>query len=146
VSIGPEHHVSTPKRVGLAIATALVSVNIWTGSPLFAIWVGSRVQASIGALSMTAVFIVLVVLVVESVVLLKALALLSQRYDRVLGRKTVRAQAPWLRPISGERASSLRAKRPLTAVERTVVASVVIAVMLSEVWFFFFAGSSLGQG
>src|SRR5690349_2953743 len=35
-------------RLGLAGLTALLSVNLWTGAPLFAIWVGSRVQGRSG--------------------------------------------------------------------------------------------------
>ena len=31
------------KRVAMAAATALVAINIWTGAPLLALWVGSRV-------------------------------------------------------------------------------------------------------
>ena len=32
------------KRTMLAIAAALASVNIWTGGPVFALWVGSQFQ------------------------------------------------------------------------------------------------------
>ena len=35
-------------RIGLAALTAILSVNLWTGAPLFAIWVGSRVQGGTG--------------------------------------------------------------------------------------------------
>ncbi len=31
------------KRVTMAAATAFLSINIWTGAPLLALWVGSRV-------------------------------------------------------------------------------------------------------
>ena len=40
--------------------------------------------------------------------------------------------------MSGERRST-EVKRPLTAVERIVITSVVLAVLVLEVWFFFFA-------
>jgi len=49
-----------------------------------------------------------------------------------------RQQAAWLKPMSGER-RSIEVKRPLSATERIVVASVVVAVLAFEVWFFFFA-------
>jgi hypothetical protein len=35
-------------RLGLAALTAFLSVNLWTGAPLFAIWCGSRVQSGTG--------------------------------------------------------------------------------------------------
>src|SRR4051794_22308999 len=41
-------------RLGLAALTAFLSVNLWTGAPLFAIWCGSRVQSGTG-LTMSAV-------------------------------------------------------------------------------------------
>jgi len=39
---------STATRVLLGVLTTLVSVNLWTGGPLLALWVGSRVQAAVG--------------------------------------------------------------------------------------------------
>ena len=36
---------------------ALASVNLFTGAPLFAIWVGSQVQGESGGLTMTAVLV-----------------------------------------------------------------------------------------
>jgi hypothetical protein len=45
-----------------------------------------------------------------------------------------------------ERAEDTRRKYGISAIERVVVASVVAAVLVFEVWFFFFAGSSLPNG
>ena len=41
---------------------ALAAVNLFTGAPLFAVWVGSRVQGDSGGLTMTAVFVVILVM------------------------------------------------------------------------------------
>jgi hypothetical protein len=124
--------------MALGILTTLVSVNMWTGGPLLALWVGSRVQAAIGQLSMTAVGATVGVLIAETLVLYKLLAVLSARYDEVIGRTRRRQQAPWLKPMTGER-RSIEVRRPLTAVEKIVVISVVAAVLCFEIWFFFFA-------
>src|SRR5436305_3121889 len=129
-------------RIVLAAATTLVSVNLWSGGPLLAVWVGSRIQAAVGSLSMAAVGATVGVLIVESILLYRLLAWLSVRYDRAIGRKTRRQQAPWLKPMSGER-RTLDVRQPLTAVERIVVVSVVFVVLAFEVWFFFFAHYSL---
>ena len=43
------------KRLLLLALMSLAAVNLFTGAPLFAIWVGSRVQGDSGGLSMTAV-------------------------------------------------------------------------------------------
>jgi hypothetical protein len=129
-------------RVLLAAATTLVSVNLWSGGPLLALWVGSRIQAAVGSLSMGAVGATIGVLIVETLVLYRLLAWLSVRYDALIGRKVRRRQAPWLKPMSGER-RTLEVSRPLTAVEKIVVGSVVVLFELALVWFFFLAHYAL---
>ena len=130
-------------RIVLAILTTLVSLNLWTGGPLLALWVGSRVQAAVGQLSMGAVAATVGVLIVVTYVLYKALEFLTMRYDQVIGRTRTRQQTAWLKPISGERRSET-IKRPLSAVERIVVIVVVVAFEVFVVWFFFFAHYSFG--
>jgi hypothetical protein len=134
-----------PTRILLGVLTTLVSVNLWTGGPLLAIWVGSRVQAAVGHLSMGAVAATLASLIAETFLLYKVLAFLTVRYNEVLGRTMPRRQAPWLKPMSGQR-RSLEVNEPLSAAERIVVVSVVVAVLAFEVWFFFFAHYSLPGG
>jgi hypothetical protein len=129
-------------RIVLGVLSMLVSINLWTGGPLFAVWVGSRVQASIGTLSMAAVGATIAVLIVVTYVLYKILAWLNVRYYAAIGRKLPREQAAWLKPMSGER-RSVQVRRPLSGVERIVVVSVVVAVLVFEVWFFFFAHYTL---
>ncbi len=135
----------TATRVLLGVLTTLVSVNLWTGGPVFALWVGSRVQSAVGQLSMGAVAATVGVLIVETFVLYKVLAFLSVRYDDAIGRTMPRQQAAWLKPMSGER-RALSVRKPLTAVERIVIVSVVVAVLVFEIWFFFFAHYSFAGG
>lgn len=122
----------------LGALTTLISVNLWTGGPLLALWVGSRIQAAVGQLSMAAVGATVAVLIIETFLLYGALAYLTARYNDAIGRTMPRRQAPWLKPMSGER-RSLEVRQPLSAPERIVVMSVVAAVLVFEVWFFFFA-------
>src|SRR5579862_5392243 len=124
VSQAPRGIRVAAKRVVLAVLTTLVSVNLWTGGPLLALWVGSRVQAAIGQLSMSAVAATLAVLIVETFLLYKLLAILNQHYNAAIGRTVRRQQAAWLKPMSGER-RALGVRAPLTAVERIAVGSVV---------------------
>jgi uncharacterized membrane protein YbhN (UPF0104 family) len=135
----------TPTRIFLGILTTLVSVNLWTGGPLLAVWVGSRVQAAVGQLSMAAVGATVGALIVITYLLYRALTFLNQRYDKVIGRKVPRQQAAWLKPMSGER-RAVQVKQPLTAVERIVISVVVVACEAFVVWFFFFAHYSLPGG
>lgn len=132
-----------PKRIALAAATILVSVNIWTGAPLLAVWVGSQVAGSSG-LSMGALFAVVAVLAVGVAAGVMALTWLSARYDELTGRPTAaRRTSPWMRSMRGEREEDAKKRQGTSGVERIVVISVVAAVGAFEVWFFFFAGSSL---
>jgi hypothetical protein len=135
------------KKMGIVTASALCSINIWTGAPLFAVWVGSKVQGNLEHLSMTAVFSVILVLAVVVFFLGWALTWLNARYDEVTGRPPgARHTSPWLRSMRDEREEHVRRKYGISAVERMVVVSVVVAVLVFEVWFFFFAGSSLPNG
>lgn len=132
------------KRLALVIGTALVTINIWTGAPLLAVWVGSKIQAAQNGLSMSALLAVIVVLAVTVLLLATLLAWLNARYDQLSGRPAAaRETSPWLRSMRGERKTDVRRRHGISAVERVVVISVVAAVLAFEVWFFFFAGSSL---
>ncbi len=139
------HHLIA-KRVALATASMLVAVNIWTGGPLLALWVGSRAVGS-GGLSMGAVFVVVVVLAASVLMLAAALTWLSAKYDELTGRSAAaRRTSPWLRSMRGEREEFARTKQTVSVIERIVVLTVVACVLSFEVWFFFFAGSSLPTG
>jgi hypothetical protein len=132
------------QRLALVIASALTSINIWTGAPLLAVWVGSQVQAAQDRLSMTALFAVVVTLAATVFALAWLLAWINGRYDELTGRsQEARYTSPWLRSMRGERETDIRRKHGISAVERMVVISVIAAVLAFEIWFFFFAGSSL---
>lgn len=132
------------KKIGLVTASALCAVNMWTGAPLLAIWVGSKVQGNLNNLSMTAVFSVIVVLGALVFLLAWALTWINAKYDQVTGRPAeARHTSPWLRSMRDERETDTRQKFGISPIERVVVISVVAAVLAFEIWFFFFAGSSL---
>jgi hypothetical protein len=131
------------ERVALTAAATLVSVNIWTGAPLLAVWVGSRVATS-GSPSMTAIVIVLAVLGVLVFLLAIALTRLNAAYDRLTGRDVgARRTTAWLRPMAAEREHDARRREQMSPIERTVAVSVVLAVLAFEIWFFFFASYSI---
>jgi hypothetical protein len=135
------------KKIGLVTASALCSINLWTGAPLFAVWVGSKVQGNLNNLSMTAVFSVIVVLAAMVFLLAFALTWINAKYDEISGRPAAaRHTSPWLRSMRDEREEDTRRKFGISPIERTVVVCVVAGVLAFEVWFFFFAGSSLPNG
>lgn len=134
------------ERVLLGALTTLVGINLWSGFPLLALWVGSQTTGGIG-LSSTAVFAVVGVLAATEAVGVFVLGKLSARYDLITGREPgPRQPLPWMRSMRAERGEDARRGRQLNAVERIVIVMVVAAVIAFEVWFFFFAGSSLVSG
>jgi hypothetical protein len=135
------------KKVGLLTASALCSINLWTGAPLFAVWVGSKVQGSFNTLSMTAVFSVIAVLAGTVFLLAMLLTWLNVKYDELTGRPALaRQSSPWLRSMRDERGDETQRKYGIGGIERVVIICAVAGVLAFEGWFFFFAGSSLPNG
>jgi hypothetical protein len=129
-------------RVGLLALMALAAFNLVVAAPIFAIWVGSRVQAGSGGVSMTAVLVVIVVLAFLAWMLVRALDALSRAHDRVSGIERKRHQTAWLRAMSGERPGARTSER-VRALDVVLVAAVVLAVVALELWLLLFAGSPL---
>jgi hypothetical protein len=135
------------KKIGLVTASALCSINLWTGAPLLAVWVGSKVQGNLNNLSMTAVFSVVAVLAASVFLLALLLTWLNAKYDELTGRPpAARQTSPWLRSMRDEREENVRRKYGIGGVERVVVICAVAGLLAFEIWFFFFAGSSLPNG
>ncbi len=132
------------KRYGLAALAAFLTLNIWIGSPLLALWIGSRVQGS-GPPSMAAFGAVAGCLTVFSIVLYQALKRVSHAYREVTGTlPSVRTHASWLRSMRGERPDYPGARASAGGVEQIVVVCVILGVAAFELWFFFLSGSSIG--
>ena len=133
------------KRFGLAALMAFLALNIWTGSPLLALWIGSRVQGEESQASMGAFAAVIGSLAVFSILLYQALKHVMHAYQETTGTlPTVRTHAPWLRSMRGERPDHAAAAGRISGAERIVVVTVLIAAVAFEVWFFFFSGSPIG--
>ena len=138
------------KRAAVLAATAVVGVNVWTGSPLLALWVGSRVEDSSTSTgpSMAAIFVVVVVMAVLSWALLRLLYRLQDRYFKLSGREPRRYRSTWLQSMRAERGEWQRQHDPsvrATAFEITVMICVVAAVAVFEIWFFFYSPSPIDQ-
>ncbi len=132
----------TLKRLAMAAASAFLSINLWTGAPLLALWIGSH-SSDDAVLSMRAVFVVVLVLAVLVFAMALALAWLNNTYDELVGRPQTERRMPWLRSMRGEAEGHISARVGITLLERIVMTSVYLAVISLLAWFFFFAGSSL---
>lgn len=123
----------------------VLTVNIWTGGPLLALWIGSRVQGS-GQPTMGPIVVTAIALGIISYGLVRLLAVVDARYGAAMGRTTsVRRHVPWLRSMRGERPHGRRSMASLSPLEWILIVSVVLVVALFEVWFFFFSSSPIDQ-
>ena len=125
----------SPQKIGLVTASAICSINIWTGAPLFAVWVGSKVQGNLNSLSMTAVFSVILVLAALVLLLAWALTWINAKYDDLTRRHPEARHLARLRSLRDEREVDTRQKFGISLVERVLVVSVVACVLAFEVWF-----------
>ncbi|MFI4985008.1 MAG: hypothetical protein ACHQAV_03355 [Solirubrobacterales bacterium] len=136
----PPRRFMALKRLALAGATAFIAVNIWTGCPLLALWVGSQAVGQ-GTLSMAAVCVVIVVLAALVFVMAVMLTWLNGVYDELIGRPRAEPRATWLRSMRAEGESSASHRVGVTALERIVMINVYIAVITLVVWYVAFASA-----
>jgi hypothetical protein len=127
------------KRATLAGATAFATINIWTGCPLFALWVAAQTTGEHRITMPSLGVFVLVAAALEGVTLI-SLAWLNNVYDELTGRQRVERRSPWLRAMSDEAEQHISQRVGVTVLERIVVLNVYIAVITLVVWYAFFAG------
>jgi hypothetical protein len=137
--------VERAKRVGLRIAMLVVALNVWTGSPLLALWIGSRLQGS-GPPKMGPIFVVVVAFAIISFTLTAVLARLGDAYDTMTGQPAqVHRHVAWLRSMRGERPQYAGVRAQVTALEQILIITVVACALAFEIWFFFFSSSPIDQ-
>src|ERR671921_1572967 len=125
------------KQILLAAAMAFLALNVWTGSPLLAVWLGSKVQGENSQPSMGAYAIVIISLIAFSWGLYQLLKVVMAKYQEATGTMpTVRTHAPWLRSMRGERPEYSGAGTRISGAERVVVVTVLLAATAFEIWFF----------
>jgi hypothetical protein len=134
------------KKVALTTGATLASINIWTGAPLLALWIGSRAFYSAPeGLTLGAVSFVVVVMGIFEFLLLVVLTRLNAAYDELIGRPLeARRTSPWLRmertlrePENRTGAPVRRTRVPSTPVEIAAMASAAAAVVTLEGYFFY---------
>jgi hypothetical protein len=93
---------------------------------------------------MLGVVTVVASLAIFELLLVWALTWLNAKYDELTGRPRIATQtSPWHRAKRGDRVEDIRSRYGISAPEKVVAACVVAGVLAFEIWFFFFAGSSL---
>jgi hypothetical protein len=115
------------------LAMALGSLTLWIGSPVFWLWLTSKLQSGTQA-SMGPYALMLLGIVVTSVALAKGLAKLNSLYAKVTRTDAVVGiHLPWHRMRGAEHESRIR---PITVLDVVMVVSVVLALIIFAAWFF----------
>jgi len=122
------------KRVLIAAVTAFLGINLWTGAPLFSLWVGSQFVGD-KQLSMTAVGIVVVTLAILVVAMSFALVRLNDTYKRITGHPLRENRLTWLRSFNAQR-ESVHEGIPTSLLERIVMLNVYVATIALVVYYF----------
>jgi hypothetical protein len=125
----------------MAAITALVTVNVWTGCPLLALWVGSRAVGT-GYLSMAAVVVVLLVLGLLEAAMVLVLAWLTNAYDEMIGLQRPEHAATWMRRLCAPESAGLNRRLRITTLEGIVVINVYVAVSALVLWLLLSAAHS----
>ncbi len=143
---GGDGPIARLKRAALLAAMTAATMNVFTGAPLLALWIGSRVQGTTQQPTMAPVAVVALSMGVFGFVLVRLLRYLGSAYDRATGRRpTIRAHVPWLRSLRSERPHEAGDDYSLSALEIILCATVLIAIGVFEYWFFFESCSSIDQ-
>jgi hypothetical protein len=129
----------SPAAVLLVLAMAIGSVLMWLGLPAGLIYLASQIADS-STPSMGPYLLVLIGLPVGMALIAKGLGWLDRRHARLTRAEAEGPhRAPWLRSMRGERAEQRRGG----VLDRVMIISVGIAIVVAAIWFFAFAGSSL---
>jgi hypothetical protein len=127
-----------PAAIMLVALMALGSVVMWLGVPLGLIYLASKLADTPNP-SMGPYLLVLIGLPVGMAIVGKALGALNRAHIRLTGAEVDDYRPGWTRSMRAER----RTERRGGVLDRVMIISVGLAVVIAAVWFFGFAGSSL---
>jgi hypothetical protein len=128
-----------PVAIFLVALMGVGSVVMWLGVPFGLIYLASKISSS-SSPSLGPYLLVLVGLPIGMAVVGKCLGWLDRRHQAITGHSgDDRRPAPWLKSMRGERIQTRRSG----VLDKVMIVSVGMAVVIFAVWFFGFAGSSL---
>jgi hypothetical protein len=127
-----------PAAIMLVALMALGSVVMWFGVPLGLIYIASKLADTPNP-SMGPYLLVLIGLPVGMAVVGKGLGALNRAHIRLTGAEVDEYRPGWTRSMRAER----KVERRGGVLDRVMIISVGLAVVIAAVWFFGFAGSSL---
>jgi hypothetical protein len=131
----------SPPAVALVLLMAIGSVLMWLGVPLGLVYLASQLADSPEP-SLGPYLVVLIGLPVGMALIGKGLGVLDRAHTRLTGAEVDQYRPGWTRSMRGERDASRRGG----VLDKVMIVSVAVAVVVFAVWFFGFAGSSLPGG
>jgi hypothetical protein len=128
-----------PAAIVLVLLMAAGSIVMWLGVPLGLIYAASKLSGS-GNPSIGPYLLVFIGLPIGMAVVGKLLGYLDRAHSRLTGHADEGPhRAAWLKSMRAERTSNRRGG----VLDKVMIVSVGLAVVVFAVWFFAFAGSSL---
>jgi hypothetical protein len=128
-----------PVAIFLVVLMALGSVLMWLGVPIGLIYVASKISGS-SSPTLGPYLLVLIGLPIGMTIVGKFLGWLDRRHQAITGgAEDQRRSAPWLKSMRGDRDDHRRGG----VLDKVMIISVGLALLLFGIWFFGFAGSSL---
>ena len=121
----------------MVAAMAAGSVFMWIGIPVGLVYLASRVADS-SQPSLGPYLLILLGLPLGMGLVGRLLSILDRRYAAMLGQQR-RYRPAWTKSMRGERGSTHK----WTVLDSVMLWSVLVALLLSAIWFFAFAGSPL---
>jgi hypothetical protein len=132
-----------PKAFGLIVAMSLLSLSIWTASPLAWLWIASQMESG-GPPTMSAIAVMVIGVAGTTIGIAKGLAWLNSLYRGLYAsRPTVRVHLAWLRSMRGERARETGPSVELNVLDVILILSVFAVIGLYEGWFLLFSTSPI---
>ena len=135
------HSLTEPRRPPLAklaeyaLAASIFagSLVLWLGIPAGWLWLASQLSARHPTVYGIALIACPVTMVLWGVVLGR----LNGAYLQLTGGQPDQQHAAWLRSLSGER----RPRRPRAVLDVSMTISVILAMLVMAIWFFFYAST-----
>ncbi len=131
----------SPPAIILVALMAIGSVVMWVGVPLGLVYLASKLADTPNP-SMGPYLVVIIGLPIGMAVIGKALGWLNRLHVRLTGAQVDSYRPGWTKSMRAERTSTRRGG----VLDKVMIVSVGIAVVVFAVWFFGFAGSSLPTG
>lgn len=116
----------------------LGSVGMWLGAPVLWLWLAGR-NSAVSQTAMGSLLLILIGIPVTMVAIGKVLTRIDKRYTANFGRgEALNERARWLHGVRGD------GQEP-TMLDKVMVLSVGLALLLVGVWFVFFSGGTAAR-